>query len=286
MKYTEAGTYHLTYKAVDECGNETTETRVIEVLGKMTTLYTDGTLYINERASERELHISTHGAVVEEYEPLSATYPYVLNNASDQPWINRRNSIKQVFIAAAKPTSMAYWFQDCTNLEYLQFYDTNQFDGSECTSIRAMCANTKIVDFSGLPEMPKLTNVRFVCNSCTQLHSASFDNVNATNVTDINGAFQGCYALEEIDLSGLSGTIEACSNAFSNTSGGGDMALTTIYSDGTLDFSQATASSNVFRACTSLVGGEGTPFNSSFIGKQYARIDNPPDAPGYFTAKQ
>lgn len=31
MKYTEAGTYKLHYKAVDECGNETTQTRQIVV---------------------------------------------------------------------------------------------------------------------------------------------------------------------------------------------------------------------------------------------------------------
>ena len=31
MKYDQAGTYHLEYKAVDECGNETTETRTITV---------------------------------------------------------------------------------------------------------------------------------------------------------------------------------------------------------------------------------------------------------------
>ena len=32
MKYTEAGTYHLHYTAVDDCGNETTETRGITVV--------------------------------------------------------------------------------------------------------------------------------------------------------------------------------------------------------------------------------------------------------------
>lgn len=31
MKYTEAGTYEIVYKAIDECGNETSETRTIIV---------------------------------------------------------------------------------------------------------------------------------------------------------------------------------------------------------------------------------------------------------------
>lgn len=32
MKYTEVGTYELPYKAADECGNEATQTRTIEVV--------------------------------------------------------------------------------------------------------------------------------------------------------------------------------------------------------------------------------------------------------------
>ena len=31
MKYTEPGTYELTYKAVDDCGNETEQTRTVVV---------------------------------------------------------------------------------------------------------------------------------------------------------------------------------------------------------------------------------------------------------------
>lgn len=282
MKYTEPGTYQLHYTAVDECGNETTVTRTIEVLGTMTVLYTDGTLIINESSADRQSNITKHGAVDTEYEPLSATYPYVLNSANDQPWISKRSTITALeFGSAVAPTSIAYWMQNCSNLESI---DWTNFDGSNCTSARAFVASTKITTFT-LPEMPNLTNIRFICNACPNLVSVDMSGVNANGITDINASFQACYNLETIDLSGLQGTIEACSNTFSNASGGGDMALTTIYANAGLDFSQATAHSNVFRACTSLVGGEGTPFNSSFIGKQYARIDNPPDAPGYFTAK-
>lgn len=41
----------------------------------------------------------------------------------------------------------------------------------------------------------------------------------------------------------------------------------------------------MFYKCSSLVGGAGTAYNSGHTDKEYARIDNPPDAPGYFTLK-
>lgn len=44
------------------------------------------------------------------------------------------------------------------------------------------------------------------------------------------------------------------------------------------------ASAGMFAGCTALVGGAGTAYNASHTDGEYARIDNPPDAPGYFTA--
>ena len=59
--------------------------------------------------------------------------------------------------------------------------------------------------------------------------------------------------------------------------------LKTIYvSD---KFTVASGSDDIFYDCTSLVGGNGTKYDESYIDTEYARIDNPPDAPGYFTYK-
>ena len=38
-------------------------------------------------------------------------------------------------------------------------------------------------------------------------------------------------------------------------------------------------SGDMFKGATSLVGGSGTKYNSSYVDKTYARIDNPPDSP-------
>jgi hypothetical protein len=40
----------------------------------------------------------------------------------------------------------------------------------------------------------------------------------------------------------------------------------------------------MFSNCLALVGGNGTPYDSTHTDKTYARIDRP-GTPGYFTAK-
>lgn len=42
-------------------------------------------------------------------------------------------------------------------------------------------------------------------------------------------------------------------------------------------------STDMFARCGSLVGGSGTAYSASHTDGEYARIDNPPDSPGYFT---
>ena len=42
----------------------------------------------------------------------------------------------------------------------------------------------------------------------------------------------------------------------------------------------------MFGECTSLVGGQGTTYDTNHTNKVYAHIDVGPSDPGYFTAKQ
>ena len=41
----------------------------------------------------------------------------------------------------------------------------------------------------------------------------------------------------------------------------------------------------MFNNCTSLVGGQGTKYDSTKVDKTYARIDGGTSNPGYFTSK-
>ena len=61
-------------------------------------------------------------------------------------------------------------------------------------------------------------------------------------------------------------------------------ALKTIYVSESWNTNKVTSSSGMFTNCTSLIGGNGTTYNSSYTDKTYARIDAA-DAPGYLTGK-
>ena len=61
--------------------------------------------------------------------------------------------------------------------------------------------------------------------------------------------------------------------------------LRTIYAGSGWSTAAVEASAGMFYSCTSLVGGQGTTFNSSHVGIDYAHIDGGPSNPGYFTEK-
>jgi surface protein len=89
-------------------------------------------------------------------------------------------------------------------------------------------------------------------NNCAALTSLDLSNFNTANVTTMRSMFYGCAALQTIyggDWTKMAGLV----------------------------------STQMFINCTSLVGGNGTVYNSSHVNATYAHIDVA-DNPGYFTA--
>jgi len=58
--------------------------------------------------------------------------------------------------------------------------------------------------------------------------------------------------------------------------------LATITATGSIDAEEST---DMFKGCTSLVGGNGTKYSEAHVDGEYARIDGEGGLPGYFTAK-
>ena len=104
--------------------------------------------------------------------------------------------------------------------------------------------------------------------------------LNTSAVTHMVSMFRGCSSLTALDLSSfntanviaMGGMFMGCSN------------LRTIYAGSGWSTAAVEASAGMFYSCTSLVGGQGTTFNSSHVGIDYAHIDGGPSNPGYFTA--
>lgn len=279
--YTEAGEYKLKYIATDACGNETVAYRNITVIDTAmeTVLYSDGTFIINELAADREQNIQMYGDVIRVYDPLTADNPYVFDSRTDQPWINESEYFYFVkFGSKVAPTSLAYWFQRTSIGEI----DWENFDGSNCTTIRAFASGTYLSEVT-LPPMPNLTSLRYAFRGCEALWMVDFSQVGTKSLNDMTDCFQGCYGLGEVDLSGLGGTVISADRAFANIAGDGmgDMNIYTIYGSEDLVF---TAGSSMFRSCTSLTGGAGTTFDPNKTNYTMAHIDTVSN-PGYFRKK-
>ena len=94
--------------------------------------------------------------------------------------------------------------------------------------------------------------------------------------------FEGCISLKTLDLSGFD--TSACTGMawmFYNCS-----SLKTIYAgSGWTTANLEYDASSMFYGCTSLVGGNGTKFNSSYTNQLYARIDAA-GQPGYLSVKK
>ena len=121
-----------------------------------------------------------------------------------------------------------------------------------------------------------MNNMFGLCQSLTTLDLSSF---NTSKVTTFNGMFQGCENLKMADVSSFDiNKVKDMGMMFLACT-----KLTTICCD--KDWSNSIAESGyMFSGCTSLVGGNGTAFDSNVTNATYARPDGGTASPGYFTA--
>ena len=189
---------------------------------------------------------------------------YDLNTGNNHPgWETdgtNANVTKVVFnssFANARPTTTYSWFYDMENLQTIT--GMSYLNTSEVTNMVAMFAN---------------------CKKMTNLDLGSF---NTSQVTEMDGMFDGCISLTSLDLSSFNTSrVTSMIRMFLNSSN-----LRTIYvGNGWSTAAVMYYSMNMFSGCTSLVGGQGTTWNSSNpTDKTYAHIDGGPSNPGYFTAE-
>jgi surface protein len=92
--------------------------------------------------------------------------------------------------------------------------------------------------------------------------------------------FSNCESLTSLDLSGWdTSRVTSMVGMFNFNSN-----LEKIYVSNNFIVDQVLNSDNMFNYCEKLVGGNGTVYDSSYIDKEYARIDTS-GTPGYFSVK-
>ncbi len=114
-----------------------------------------------------------------------------------------------------------------------------------------------------------------------------FNNLNVSNVENMNRIFGLCTNLEVLDLSSFD-TINAISARQMFTQ---DKNLTTIYvsekwNTNRINHTDIIEDDEPFFGCFKLVGEKGTIYNHENIDISYARVDEGEEKPGYFTYKE
>ena len=209
-------------------------------------------------------------------------------------------------------TSMAGMFEMCLSIENI---DVSQFNTSQVTDMSFMfsgCSALKELNVSQF-NTSRVTNMMLMFDNCAKLTNLNLCNFNTSQVTSMAGMFEMCMSIENIDVSNFdTSQVTDMSFMFNQCTGltnidisnfntskvtnmnfifGNNPSLKTIYVS---EYDEATDtgwttksvsnSTNMFQNCTSLVGGNGTKFDSSHTDKEYGRIDKYGE-PGYLTNK-
>ena len=183
------------------------------------------------------------------------------------------------FAEATNIRSAKDWFHGMTRLTSVK--GVQNIDASslwEYTSMFEGCSSLEFFYMSAVTSESQGARMTNMFKDCSKLKFV--DLANFSKVLETDKMFSGCTSLKVLDLS----SFKKSSNYTMREMFSGCSNLQTIHVGKgwqTASFDDA-AAQNMFYGCTSLVGGNGTAYDASYVGKEYARIDTE-GTPGYFT---
>ena len=114
----------------------------------------------------------------------------------------------------------------------------------------------------------------------SMLTTIIFNNFSLSQCIILSDMFYSCRSLTSLDLSGWdTSAVTIMTYMFGMCS-----LLTSIYMLTNPVIDNKASTGLMFEGCTSIRGGNGTPYNRSYRDKTYFRIDTP-ETPGYLTLK-
>ena len=178
-------------------------------------------------------------------------------------------------------TDMSGMFASSTGLSSLNL---NGFNTSNVTNMSQMFCELKgaqiSLDLSSF-DTSKVTDMSEMFVESDSLMSLDLSSFNTSNVTNMESMFADCSGLTSLDISSFNtSNVTIMEDMFRGCS-----ILTTIYAGSGWSTAAVTAGGNMFRNCTSLVGGAGTTYSADHTDYTYAHIDGGENNPGYFTEK-
>ena len=216
----------------------------------------------------------------------SAAEAYACYTSSDQTltfyYDNNRSSRTGTTYDMNTGYSTPAWFLDTHETLQAVTFDAT-FKNARPTSTYSwfyIMPNLRRINNIGNLNTSSVTVMQNMFNGCSALYYLDLSNFNTANVTDMSLMFCDCSNLTVIDLSSFNTSkVTSMGSMFQDCSN-----LTTIYAGSGWTTAAVTNSGFMFRNCTSLVGGQGTTYQSSTpVNMAYAHIDGGPSNPGFFT---
>ncbi len=160
-------------------------------------------------------------------------------------------STRDMFYGGMNPET--YVMQSLPNMESIEGLENlNTENVTDMSNMFVLCRSLKTLDLSTF-NTGKVTKMVAMFQGCENLKMVDVSSFDISRVTDMGQMFLGCNRLTTI----------CCANDWSRTTAASDL---------------------MFSGCTSLIGGNGTGYNSNFLDNTYARPDGGTSSPGYFTA--
>ena len=170
--------------------------------------------------------------------------------------------------------NMFYMFYGCSGLTSLDLSGFKTDNARIMTSMFDGCSGLKELDVSGF-NTASVTEMSYMFRNCSSLTSAS--------VTEMSYMFRNCSSLTSLDVSGFkTDNVTDMSYMFAYCN-----QLATIYASERWNMGnvEEEKKGNMFAGCYKIIGGEGTTYDPDHVNDDYARIDEGPSNPGYFTYK-
>ena len=200
--------------------------------------------------------------------------------------------VSNIFYGCSKLESitMDYFNFGSSNLNHTFYYinvpyevDLSNSDFTRTSSVYAMFEGedyNSLLTTANFEGTTMGTTMNAMFYNCKNLEELNLLNMDVSSVTDMNSVFLNSNSIETLDLSGWNtANVTNMTSMFENCS-----QLETIYVSDNFVTNGLSEQMSMFSNATSLVGGNGTHYNSSHLTQEYARIDEP-GSPGYFTRK-
>lgn len=171
-------------------------------------------------------------------------------------------------------------FAFCQNLSSL---DLSNFDTSKVQNMSRMFGQCLSLERLNLSEfntsgVQYMDYMFFNDSKITELDLSNFD---TSKVESMQSMFTQCSSLTSLNISSFNTTnVNTMATMFAYCS-----KLQRIYTGSGFVVDNVTTDTDMFSYSPSIVGSNGTKYDSNHVGKEYARIDGFNNKPGYFSVQ-